>query len=47
MIYEKKGDLESALASAREALRLQPDLPHGAERVRALQQKMAERRSQP
>jgi len=47
MIYEKKGDLESALSSAREALRLQPDLPHGAERVRALQQKMTERERQP
>ena len=47
MIYGKKGDLERALAAAREALRLQPDLPHGADRVRALQQKIAERRRQP
>ena len=47
MIYEKKGNLESALASARDALQLQPDMPHGSDRVRALQQKMAERRRQP
>jgi tetratricopeptide (TPR) repeat protein len=47
MIYEKKGDLESALVSAQEALQLQPDLPHGADRVRALQQKIVERGRQP
>jgi tetratricopeptide (TPR) repeat protein len=47
IIYEKKGDLENALASAREALQLQPDLPHGADRIRALQQRIVEGRREP
>jgi tetratricopeptide (TPR) repeat protein len=41
VIYERKADLETALAFAREAVRLQPDLPGGAERVHALVENMA------
>jgi len=47
IIYGEKGDIESALASARQALQLEPDLPHGEERVRALEQKLTERRRGP
>jgi tetratricopeptide (TPR) repeat protein len=47
LLCEKKGDLENALAAAQEAVSLRPEMTVAADRVRALQQKMAERRRQP
>jgi len=43
-LCEQKGDLGEALTAAREVLRLRPDMASAAERARALQQKLAERR---
>jgi tetratricopeptide (TPR) repeat protein len=44
---EKKGDLEGALAAAREVVKLRPEMSAAADRVRDLQQKMDERRRKP
>ena len=47
LLDEKKGDLESALSEAQETLKLRPKMTAAADRVRALQQKLAERRREP
>jgi tetratricopeptide (TPR) repeat protein len=44
LLCERKGDLEGALAAAQKASRLRPEMTAAAERVRALEQKLAERR---
>jgi tetratricopeptide (TPR) repeat protein len=47
LLDEKKGDLESALSEAQETFKLRPEMAAAADRVRALQQKIAERRQSP
>ncbi len=47
LLCERKGDLEGALAAARKALGLRPEMTAAAERVRALEEKLAERRRGP
>jgi tetratricopeptide (TPR) repeat protein len=47
LLCEQKGDLEGALAAAQKASRLRPEMTAAADRVRALEQKLAERRRGP
>jgi tetratricopeptide (TPR) repeat protein len=47
LVDEQKGDFASALAEAQETLKLRPEMTAAADRVRALQQKIAERRPSP